>query len=81
MPDVDSTLRTPCQWLLILKTNLTKALYKITLARDSLRYCSIITPFRGIHVYTRCAMGMPGSDAGIAHVLSNSRLPSAVLCP
>ena len=62
MPDVNTTLRaiTPRRYLI--KTDLTQAFYQIPLSQSSLKYCGIATPFRGIRVYTRSAMGMPGSE-------------------
>lgn len=27
-----------------------------------MRFCGIVTPYEGVHVNTRCAMGIPGSD-------------------
>ena len=50
MPDVDSTLRHISQWKYIIKSDLTSAFYQIPLSRDSLKYCDIATPFKGIRV-------------------------------
>ena len=62
MPDVDSTLRLIAQWKYIVSTDLTNAFYQIPLSRDSMRYCGVVTPFSGVRVYVRSAMGMPGSE-------------------
>ncbi|EDO41536.1 predicted protein [Nematostella vectensis] len=56
MPNVDSTLRQIAQWNHLIATDLTSAFYQIPLSRDSLKYCGVATPFRGVRVYTRCAM-------------------------
>ena len=69
MPDVDSTLRTIAQWKYIIKTDLTNAFYQIPLAKDSIKYCGVATPFRGVRVYTRCAMGMPGSETALEELM------------
>ena len=69
MPDVDSTLRSIAQWKYIIVTDLTSAYYQIPLSKDSLRYCGVATPFRGIRVYTRCAMGMPGSESALEELM------------
>ena len=61
MPDVDSTLRKISQWRYIIASDLTNAFYQIPLSRESMKYCGVATPFRGVRVYTRTAMGMPGS--------------------
>lgn len=62
MPDVDSTLRQIAQWRYIAITDLTQAFYQIPLAKESMKYCGVVTPFRGVRVYARSAMGMPGSE-------------------
>ena len=65
MPDVDTTLRAIAPWRYMIKTDLTRAFYQIPLSKSSLKYCSVATPFRGIRVYTRSAMGMPGSETAL----------------
>ena len=62
MPDVDTTLRTIAPWRYMIKTVLTRAFYQIRLSKSSLKYCGVATPSRGIRVYTRSAMGMPGTE-------------------
>ena len=69
MPDVDSTLRTIAPWKYIIKTDLTRAFYQIPLSKSSMKYCGIATPFRGIRVYTRSAMGMPGSETALEETM------------
>ena len=70
MPNVDSTLREIAKWKYIIKTDLTKAYYQIPLSRESMKYCGVATPFRGIRVYKRCAMGMPGSETALEELMS-----------
>ena len=69
MPNVDSTLRTIGQWKFLIKTDLTKAFFQIPLAKESLKYCGVVTPFKGVRVYTRCAMGMPGSETALEQLM------------
>ena len=69
MPDVDSTLRTIAPWKYIIKSDLTRAFYQIPLSKASMKYCGVATPFRGIRVYTRSAMGMPGSETVLGDFL------------
>lgn len=69
MPDVDSTLRTIAQWKYIIQSDLTSAFYQIPLSKDSMKYCGVATPFRGVRVYTRCAMGMPGSETALEELM------------
>ena len=70
MPDVDSTLRLIGQWKHIVATDLTSAFYQIPLSRDSMKYCGVATPFRGVRVYARSAMGMPGSETALEELMS-----------
>ncbi|CAC5394087.1 unnamed protein product [Mytilus coruscus] len=65
MPDVDSTLRQIAQWKHIVISDLTKSFYQIPLSRDSMKYCGVSTPFCGVRVYVRSAMGMPGSETAL----------------
>lgn len=69
MPDVDSTLRTIAKWKYIIVTDLTSAFYQIPLAKSSMKYCGVATPFRGVRTYTRCAMGMPGSETALEELM------------
>ncbi len=69
MPDVDSTLRHIAQWKYILTTDLTNAFYQIPLSRESMKYCGVATPFKGIRVYARSAMGMPGSETVLEELM------------
>ena len=65
LPDVDSTLGHIAQWRHIIVTALTSAFYQIPLARESMKYCGVATPFMGIRVYARSAVGMPGSETAL----------------
>ena len=69
MPDVDTTLRTIAPWRYMIKTDLTRAFYQIPLSKSSLKYCGVATPFRGVRVYTRSAMGMPGSETALEEMM------------
>ena len=69
MPDVDSTLRKIAQWKYIIVTDLTSAFYQIPLSKSSMKYCGVATPFKGVRVYTRCAMGMPGSETALEEIM------------
>lgn len=62
MTNADATLRQIAQWRYIVATDLTKAFYQIPLSKSSMKYCGVVTPFKGVRVYSRCAMGIPGSE-------------------
>ena len=34
-----------------------------------MKYCSVSTPFKGVRVYTRCAMGIPGSETALEELM------------
>ena len=70
MPNVNDTLRVIGQWKYLIKTDLSKAFYQIPLNKDSMRFCGVSTPFRGVRVYTRCAMGMPGSETALEELMN-----------
>ena len=69
MPDVDSILRTIGSWKFLIKTDLSKAFFQIPLSKQSYKYCGVATPYKGIRVYTRCAMGMPGSETSLEELM------------
>ena len=69
MPDVDNTLRKIAQWKYIVTTDMSNAFYQIPLSRESMKYCGVVTPFRGVRVYARSAMGMPGSETALEELL------------
>ena len=70
MPDINSILRLITQWKHIVATDLTSTFYQIPLSRDSMKYCGVATLFRGVRVYTRSAMGMPGSETALEELMS-----------
>ena len=69
LPGVDSTLRRIAQWSHIIVTDLTSAVFQIPLAKESMKYCGVATPFKGVRVYVRSAMGMPGSETALEEVM------------
>ncbi|KAK2551997.1 hypothetical protein P5673_027003 [Acropora cervicornis] len=36
---------------------------------DSMKYCGVATPFKGVRVYVRSAMGMPGSETALEELM------------
>ena len=69
LPDMDSILRTIAQWKYLIQTDLCKAYFQIPLDPASMKYCGVATPFKGVRVYTRSAMGMPGSESALEEVM------------
>lgn len=69
LSDVDSTLRQISQWKYLITSDLSSAFYQIPLAKESMKYCGVATPFRGVRVYARSAMGMPGSETALEELM------------
>ena len=69
LPDVDSTLRRIAQWSHVIVTDLTSAFYQIPLAKESMKYSGVATPFKGVCVYVRSTMDMPGSETALKEVM------------
>ena len=65
MSEVETTFRTIAKWKYLIVTDLTSAFYQIPLAKESMKSYGVATPFRGVRAYTRCAMGMPGSETAL----------------
>ena len=70
MPNVDGVLRDMGKWQFVVITDLLKSFYQIPLSHSSMKYCGVATPFKGIRVYTRSAMGLPGSETCLEELMS-----------
>lgn len=70
MPCVNDTIRAIGKWKFLIKTDLKKAFFQIPLAKSSMRFCGVTTPFKGVRIYTRCAMGMPGSETALEEIMN-----------
>ena len=70
MPDINETLRLIATWKYIVKTDLSSAYYQMPLSRESYKFCGVCTPFKGVRVYVRSAMGMPGSETALEQMMS-----------
>ena len=70
MPNVDTVLREIGKWKYSVITDLLKSFYQIPLANSSMKCCGVATPFKGIRVYTRSAIGMPGSETCLEELMS-----------
>ena len=67
----------------IIKTDLTSSFFQLKVARESMPYLGTVTPFKGVRLYARAAMGMPGSsewlDELMAHVVGHLVMEGHVL--
>ena len=69
-PNVDGVLCEIGKWRYMVITDLLKSFYQIPLAHSSMKYYGVATPFKGIRVYTRSAMGMPGSETYLEELMA-----------
>ena len=67
MANVDSVLRAMGQWQYVVITDLLKSFYQIPFGRI---VHGVATPFKGIRVCTRSAMGIPGSETCLEELMS-----------
>ena len=70
MPDVDSTLRQIAAWDCMIKSDLTDSYFQLELRRASMKYCGVVTPMKGVLVYTRGCMGLPGTEVALEELTS-----------
>lgn len=69
MSNVNDVIRTIGNWKYIIKSDLTHAYWQMKLSKASMKFCGIVTPFKGVRVYTRGAMGMPGTETALEELL------------
>ena len=70
MPNVEATLRTIGHWKYLIKTDLKQAYFQIPLSKESKRYAGTASPFKGVRVYNRAAMGLPGSETALEELMN-----------
>ena len=70
MPSVDKVLRDIASWNYIIVTDLLQSFYQIPLDQQSMKFCGVASPFKGVRVYQRAAMGMPGSETCLEELMS-----------
>ena len=69
MSKVDDVIRHIGQFKYIVKGDLKQAYFQIPLSKSSMKYVGICTPFRGVYVYTRAVMGLPGSESALEQLM------------
>ena len=70
MPNVNQILRDIANWKYAQKSDLTHAYWQMELAKASMKYCSVVTPFKGMRAYGRGAMGMLGMETALEELMS-----------
>ena len=69
MPKVDDILRHLATYKYLIKADLSQAYYQIPLDKSSYKYVGVCTPFKGVYIYTRAVMGLPGSESALEQLL------------
>ncbi len=69
-PTSNDILRCLSSFKYLIKSDLTKAFFQIPLDKKSIPYLGTVTPFRGMYVYTRSAMGQPGASEHLRELLT-----------
>ena len=54
----------------IIKSDMTKQFFQLPMLKSSQKYLGTLTPFNGLRVYTRTAMGMPGSTEHLDELMA-----------
>lgn len=65
MPKIESVLLKVASWKHIITTDLTEAYYQLPLRKSSMKYCGIVSPFKGLFVYRVGCMGLPGVEVAL----------------
>ena len=66
----DDILRFLTKYKYIIKSDMTKQFFQLPMKKSSIKYLGILTPYKGVRVYTRAAMGMPGSTEHLDELMS-----------
>ena len=64
------TLRRIARWKNLIVTDLTNAFYQIPLAKQSMKYCGVATPFRGVRACTSSnGHARPGFETALEELM------------
>ena len=64
----DDILRFLAKYKYIIKSDMTKQFFQLPMKKSSIKYLGILTPYKGLRVYTRA--GMPGSTEHLDELMS-----------
>lgn len=51
---------------------MTKQFFQLPMTKSLMKYVETLTPFKGMHVYARAAMGMPCSNEQLDELMSRA---------
>ena len=54
----------------VIKTDMTKQFFQLPKQKPSMKYLDVLTPCKGLRVFTRAVMGMPGSTEHLDELMS-----------
>ena len=77
MPTTDEVLRSLSKWKYIITSDLKSAFFQIKVSDSSIKWLGTVTPYKGLRVYTRAAMGLRDSSEYLEEMLS--RVPGDLL--
>ena len=66
----NDVLRQLSSFKYIIKCDLKSAFYQIQVSKESMPYLGTVTPFKGLRVYRRAAMGMPGCSEALSELVA-----------
>ena len=66
----NDVLRKLSSWKYMIKCDLKKSFYQIQVTKESIPFLGTVTPFKGLRVYLRAAMGMPGASESLEELVS-----------
>ena len=66
----EDVMRFLARFKFVIKSDMTNQFYQLPVTRASMKYLGTMTPFKGLRVYTRAAMGMPGSTEQLDELMS-----------
>ena len=65
LPNVESTLHNIASWKYLIKSDMSSAYHQIEMKKESKKYCGVHTPYKGLLVYNRGVMGLPGVEVAL----------------
>ena len=70
MSKTEESVRQIGMWRYLIHSDFKTAYWQLNLSKSSMKYCGISTPFKGVRVYGRGAMGMPGTETALEELLA-----------
>ena len=70
LTSTDETLRITAQWKYIIVSDLKSAFFQIEVKEESIKWLGTVSPYKGIRVYTRAAMGLRNSSEYLDEILT-----------